>query len=54
MIHLAEIDQLSLLSVVDEKMVPEEVYNEFEKHRPEDLSIEIEKYDKQRTSNLSR
>ncbi len=42
LIHLAEIDQLSLLSVIDEKMIPEEVYNEFEKHRPEDISIEIE------------
>ena len=41
LIHLSEISQLSLLRLIDEKIISEEVYKEYKKHGKEDLEVEI-------------
>ncbi|MFP4142724.1 MAG: hypothetical protein ACLFSM_00560 [Thermoplasmata archaeon] len=41
LIHLSEIDQLSLLEIVDKKIIAEEVLEEYKKHGEEELKVEI-------------
>jgi len=41
LIHLSEITQLSLLELVDKKIIGEEVYEEYKKHGEEELKVEI-------------
>ncbi len=41
LIHLSEVSRLSLLKIVDEKMISEEVYKEYKKHGKEVLEVDI-------------
>ena len=41
LIHLSEVCQLSLLALVDEKIISKEVYKEYKKHGKGDLEVEI-------------